>query len=247
MKKGTEVQRRRCESLLLFAGTVPATPLLTELLVVVHTARERGAASWGSSSTRREILPRRGSSSLAQRMLRPTWHTGSSRYSNGPVVRSTCSSSAPSLILLHGLLQRLKEKSVLFVVAPYEADAQLAFLMQNELADAVLTEDSDCLPFGCHTVLFKLDKAGDGLVHEIKLENLKNNSGDGLSLDAFTHEMVRTFCMCRARKPLLTSVCAPKFLEMCILSGCDYLSSLPRVGLKTAHALMSRHGSASKV
>lgn len=37
-----------------------------------------------------------------------------------------------------------------------------------------------------------------------------------------------------------------QFLEMCILSGCDYLSSLPGVGLKTAYALMSRHGSASK-
>lgn len=89
--------------------------------------------------------------------------------------------------------QKLKEKSVLFVVAPYEADAQLAFLMQNGLADAVLTEDSDCLPFGCHTVLFKLDKDGDGLVHEIKLENFKNNSSGSLGLDAFTHEMVRTF------------------------------------------------------
>lgn len=100
------------------------------------------------------------------------------------------------------LNQKLKEKSVLFVVAPYEADAQLAFLMQHGLADAVLSEDSDCLPFGCHTVLFKLDKDGDGLVQEIKLENLKKNS-TGLSFDSFTHEMVR---LCGSRSKLISPV-----------------------------------------
>lgn len=29
-------------------------------------------------------------------------------------------------------------------------------------------------------------------------------------------------------------------LEMCILSGCDYLQSLPGMGLKRAHALIKR-------
>ncbi|KAK4845248.1 hypothetical protein QYF36_002789 [Acer negundo] len=36
-------------------------------------------------------------------------------------------------------------------------------------------------------------------------------------------------------------------LEMCILSGCDYLPSLPGMGLKRAHALISKFKSYEKV
>lgn len=36
-------------------------------------------------------------------------------------------------------------------------------------------------------------------------------------------------------------------LEMCILSGCDYLTSLPGMGLKRAHALMKKFRSYHKV
>lgn len=38
------------------------------------------------------------------------------------------------------------------VVAPYEADAQLAFLNKSGIAQAVITEDSDLLAFGCKKV-----------------------------------------------------------------------------------------------
>lgn len=36
-------------------------------------------------------------------------------------------------------------------------------------------------------------------------------------------------------------------LEMCILSGCDYLQSLPGMGLKKAHALMKKFKSHENV
>lgn len=38
------------------------------------------------------------------------------------------------------------------IVAPYEADAQLAYLTKAGLAQAVITEDSDLLAFGCKKV-----------------------------------------------------------------------------------------------
>ena len=44
-----------------------------------------------------------------------------------------------------------------YIVAPYEADAQLAYLERIGLVDGILTEDSDLLVYGCQTVLFKLD------------------------------------------------------------------------------------------
>jgi exonuclease-1 len=54
----------------------------------------------------------------------------------------------------------LKEAHVDYVVAPYEADAQLAFLERKGYVDAILSEDSDLVVFGCAVILFKLDPAG---------------------------------------------------------------------------------------
>ena len=40
------------------------------------------------------------------------------------------------------------------MVAPFEADAQLAYLNKEGYADVVITEDSDLLVFGCTQVIF---------------------------------------------------------------------------------------------
>ncbi len=37
-------------------------------------------------------------------------------------------------------------------MAPYEADAQLAYLVKEGIAQLVITEDSDLLAFGCPQV-----------------------------------------------------------------------------------------------
>ena len=49
-------------------------------------------------------------------------------------------------------LQALKAANVDFIVAPFEADAQMAYLAVNGLVHAVITEDSDLLPYGCPRV-----------------------------------------------------------------------------------------------
>ena len=40
-----------------------------------------------------------------------------------------------------------------FIVAPYEADAQMVYLEKTGKVDAIFTEDSDLLVFGCKRVL----------------------------------------------------------------------------------------------
>lgn len=44
-------------------------------------------------------------------------------------------------------------------MAPYEADAQMAYLALNGLVDVVITEDSDLLTYGCPRVRRDAGKA----------------------------------------------------------------------------------------
>uniref|UniRef100_A0A8C6VAA2 Exonuclease 1 n=1 Tax=Naja naja TaxID=35670 RepID=A0A8C6VAA2_NAJNA len=91
------------------------------------------------------------------------------------------------------------------LVAPYEADAQLAYLNKAGMVQAIITEDSDLLAFGCKKVFLKIDKFGNGLeIDQARLGMCKQLG------DVFTEE---------------------KFRYMCILSGCDYLPSIHGIGL----------------
>lgn len=163
-----------------------------------------------------------------------------------------------SLTFFFNVTQVLKKEKVDYIVAPYEADAQMTFLSVNKIVDAVITEDSDLIPFGCSRVstllqpsllwsksskpshhlsrfplvaccvpsklcasysnvqiIFKMDKFGQGV--EFHITRLERNRE--LDFNGFTRQML---------------------LEMCILSGCDYLPSLPGMGVKRAHALIQK-------
>ncbi|KAH1236881.1 Exonuclease 1 [Glycine soja] len=120
------------------------------------------------------------------------------------------------------LIQVLKQENLQYIVAPYEADAQMTFLAISGQVDAVITEDSDLIPFGCPRIIFKMDKFGQGVQFQYSM--LQKNKE--LSFEGFNRQML---------------------LEMCILSGCDYLQSLPGMGLKRAHASIKKFRSYDKV
>ncbi|KAI9034484.1 PIN domain-like protein [Hyaloraphidium curvatum] len=115
------------------------------------------------------------------------------------------------------LIAALRKLGVAYVVAPYEADAQLAYLEKAGIVDAILTEDSDLLVFGCKRVLYKLDR--DSTVQEILRSRFSDVRAEIALGGKFTDE---------------------KFRWMCILSGCDYLPSIPNLGLKKAYKLLVR-------
>lgn len=50
------------------------------------------------------------------------------------------------------LICELKKHGVEYVVAPYEADAQMAYLEKIGYVDAIITDDSDLIMFGCKNV-----------------------------------------------------------------------------------------------
>ncbi|KAI6659969.1 Exonuclease 1 [Oopsacas minuta] len=126
-----------------------------------------------------------------------------------------CVDVKPEMAL--NLINACRAKGIQCIVAPYEADAQLAYMVKNGLAHAVISEDSDLLVFGCDRVLFKMDDTGNGvLVNLNEVGNIKGHNMLGFTQDSFRY--------------------------MCILSGCDYLDSIPGIGLVTAHKLLRKYG-----
>ena len=107
------------------------------------------------------------------------------------------------------VIRAARDRNVDCIVAPYEADAQLAYLANSGIADFVVTEDSDLTLFGCERVLFKLIDSGDCVLYE--KEHL--NKVFGLQADLLSFD---------------------KFRYMCITAGCDYLANLPGIGLGKA-------------
>lgn len=98
----------------------------------------------------------------------------------------------------------LKRSGIEYIVAPYEADAQLAFLARSGYVDYVLTEDSDMLPYQTPVTLFKLDDVN--MVTMVKYK-------DVLSHLQLTPE---------------------QFVAVCCLAGCDYLEHINKMGIQTA-------------
>ncbi|GAA5848484.1 hypothetical protein JCM9279_006579 [Rhodotorula babjevae] len=120
------------------------------------------------------------------------------------------------------LIKALRREKVQYVVAPYEADPQLAYLERTGLVDAVVTEDSDLLVFGCRNVLFKLDGEGNCV---------------SISRDDFA----------RCRDFNFAGWSETEFRQMAILSGCDYLDSVVGLGLKNAYRLLRKYKTPEKV
>ena len=120
------------------------------------------------------------------------------------------------------VIEELKKLKVQYVVAPYEADSQLVYLEKQALINGIISEDSDMLVFGAKRLLSKLDQHGDC----IELNRCDFTSCRDISLIGWTDE---------------------SFRQMCILSGCDYLASIPGMGLKTAYRYMRKYKSAERV
>lgn len=70
-----------------------------------------------------------------------------------------CVTVTPEMVA--AVMGALRPLGVDAMVAPYEADAQLAFLAATGAVDAVITEDSDLVVYGVPTLLFKMSKFGD--------------------------------------------------------------------------------------
>jgi flap endonuclease-1 len=98
-----------------------------------------------------------------------------------------------------------------------EAEAMCVALQKNKLVDYTFTEDTDALTFGAPMVLRSARKLEK--VIEIDLEYLLNEMK--LTMD--------------------------QFIDFCILCGCDYCPTIPKIGPVTSLNLIKEHGTIENI
>ncbi|KAK7509002.1 exonuclease [Phyllosticta citriasiana] len=120
------------------------------------------------------------------------------------------------------LIEELKQLNVDYVVAPYEADSQLAYLERKSFIHGIISEDSDLLVFGAKCLITKMDPYGECIVINR-----------------------RDFTACKDVS--FVGWTDAEFRKMAILSGCDYLPNISKMGLMTAHRLLRKHKTVDRV
>lgn len=115
------------------------------------------------------------------------------------------------------LIQILKRENIQYVVAPYEADAQLVYLEKTKVISAIISEDSDLLVFGAQNLLTKMDD--QGMCISVSRSKFK------YCTDLFLGDLTDT-----------------QFRALALFSGCDYSNGIPGIGLKKAHFYIRKCG-----
>ena len=105
-----------------------------------------------------------------------------------------------------------------FIKCPFEAETIACFLSKNDYVDAVLSEDTDVLAYGCKLSLFDLD-IKSGICKSIKYSKL-------------------------LKEMELSSL---QFTDFCILCGTDYNNNIKGVGPVNAYKLIKEYGSIEKI
>lgn len=139
----------------------------------------------------------------------------------------------------------------------------MTFLAITKQVDAIITEDSDLIPFGCPRVSFLLQFESDHLYFISSSSSpywyLFVHPGYCFELSIFLSQIIfkmdkfghgvefQASNLPRNKELSLSGFSSQMLLEMCILSGCDYLQSLPGMGLKRAHTLITKFKSYDRV
>lgn len=121
------------------------------------------------------------------------------------------------------IIDYCKVNSIQYIVAPFEADAQMVYLEKAGMIQGIISEDSDLLVFGCRRLITKLNDFGECI--EICKDDF-DKLPKKFPLHQLSDEEVRS---------------------MVCLSGCDYTNGIPKVGLITAMKLVLRFRSIDRI
>lgn len=121
------------------------------------------------------------------------------------------------------IIDYCKVNGIQYVVAPFEADAQMVYLEKKGIIHGIISEDSDLLIFGCNRLITKLNDYGECIE---------------ICRDDFTN---------LPRKFPLSQLSEEEIRTMVCLSGCDYTNGVPKIGLITAIKLVKRFRTVERV
>ena len=102
------------------------------------------------------------------------------------------------------------------MIAPFEADSQLAYLSKINYIDLVITDDSDLLIYGSKKTFFKMNNKYEG--RYIELEDIFNCPT--LEMSNWSHN---------------------KFIQMCVLTGCDFMRLPSGFHINSSNKLFNEH------
>ncbi|KNH07587.1 exonuclease 1 [Perkinsela sp. CCAP 1560/4] len=123
--------------------------------------------------------------------------------------------------ITHSVARQLEKYGSKCIVAPFEADAQLAYLSQRKHIDAVLSLDIDSLIFGCDVLLQKLQKSSKS-VEVVQRKNIMASMGVPVGDNRLVH-------------------------AASVLGGSDYACSLRGVSFQRALEWIRLYGSLEDV
>lgn len=101
--------------------------------------------------------------------------------------------------------------------SPGEAESICAFLQRENIVNFTYSDDTDVLALGCKKVL---------------RSNTKNNSFIVIDLEKVLEKLQMTL---------------DEFIDLCILCGCDYCPTIPKLNSNDAYELIKRYKSIEKV
>jgi flap endonuclease-1 len=109
------------------------------------------------------------------------------------------------------LKKMLKEMNVPYITSITEAEKLAAHLYKKNIVDAVMTDDTDILPQGVRHV-YRDYSINNYYITEVKLDVILESMG-------LTYE---------------------QFVDYCILCGCDYSNTLPKIGMVIGLGLIKK-------
>ena len=120
-----------------------------------------------------------------------------------------------------------------WMVAPYEADSQLAYLSKQSYIDLVITEDTDLIAHGCRSVLYKCLENSDSTAtnnnNDLVNNNNTNTETSSIHIDITRGKLIEFWDLGGTKvfskgpsKPDLTDFTPVMMAVLFVLLGCDY-------------------------
>ncbi|KAK9292929.1 hypothetical protein L1049_020911 [Liquidambar formosana] len=135
----------------------------------------------------------------------------------------------------------LRLMGVPVIEAPSEAEAQCAALCKSGKVYAVASEDMDSLTFGAPRFLRHLMDPSSRKVPVMEFEITKVLENIEEKCDYMLNSLYSILILFQILEELNLSM--DQFIDLCILSGCDYCDSIRGIGGQTALKLIRQHGS----